>query len=113
MRGYAGGEPDWKMLDANHDGEPDRVNDAEAVLAYNRKSRRGPAIAAFLAFAAKERAADRAVILAGDFNEGSHLDWTVKAKDFAGHYGAVLGVGQQSRARKGRFSRCVARAYSR
>ena len=90
MRGYNGGEPDWKMRDANHDGEPDRMNDAESVLAYNRQSRRGPAITDFLAFGQKERIAGRAVILAGDFNEGSHLDWTEKAKDFAGHYGAVL-----------------------
>ena len=90
VRGYGGGNPDWKMRDANQDGEPDRINDAAAVLAYNRQSRRGPALAAFLAFAEKERAAGRTVILAGDFNEGSHLDWTEKAKDFAGHYGAVL-----------------------
>jgi endonuclease/exonuclease/phosphatase family metal-dependent hydrolase len=90
VRGYGGGNPGWKMLDANNDGEPDRVSDAAAVLAENRRSRRGPAIAAFLAFAEKERAAGRAVILAGDFNEGSHLDWTEKANDFAGHYGAVL-----------------------
>ena len=90
VRGYGSGNPDFKMVDADHDGEPDRVNDAATVLAHNRQSRRGPAIAAFLAFAAKERAAGREVILAGDFNEGSHLDWTEKAKDFAGHYGAVL-----------------------
>ena len=90
VRGYNGGDPDWKMRDANHDGEPDRLNDADAVLEHSRKSRRGAAIGAFLAFAQIERTAGRAVILAGDFNEGSHLDWTAKAKDFAGHYGAVL-----------------------
>ncbi len=90
VRGYNGGEPDWKMRDANGDGEPDRLHDAKAILEYNRESRRGPAIAAFLAFAREERAAGRDVVLAGDFNEGSHLDWTEKAKDFAGHYGAVL-----------------------
>ena len=90
VRGYGGGNPDWKMRDANGDGEPDRVSDAEALLAYNRKSRRGPAIAAFLEFARTEREAGRAVILAGDFNDGSHLDWTEKAKHFASHYGAVV-----------------------
>jgi endonuclease/exonuclease/phosphatase family metal-dependent hydrolase len=90
VRGYGSGNPDWKMRDANQDGEPDRMNEAAAILAHSRLSRRGPAVAAFLAFAAEERAAGRAVILAGDFNEGSHLDWTERAKDFAGHYGAVL-----------------------
>jgi endonuclease/exonuclease/phosphatase family metal-dependent hydrolase len=90
VRGYSGGDPDWAMLDANRDGEPDRVADAEKILAYNRKSRRGQAIDAFLAFAKAEISAKRPVVLAGDFNEGSHLDWTVKAKDFAGHHGVVL-----------------------
>ena len=90
VRGYGSSDPDWKMRDANHDSHPERTADAEAVHAHNRKSRRGPAIAAFLAFAGKERTAGRAMILAGDFNEGSHLDWTKKAKHFAGHYGAVL-----------------------
>jgi endonuclease/exonuclease/phosphatase (EEP) superfamily protein YafD len=90
VRGYGSGNPDWKIRDANQDGEPDRMNDASALLAHNRLSQRGPAFAAFLDFARKERAAGRTVILAGDFNEGSHLDWTEKAKDFAGHYGAVL-----------------------
>ena len=90
VRGYHGGEPDWKIADENQDGEPDRRNDAGAVLTYNRESRRGAAIEAFIAFAQAERQAGRAVILAGDFNEGSHLDWTENAKNFAGHYGAVL-----------------------
>jgi hypothetical protein len=89
VRGYNGGDPDWKERGAK-DGVPARVTDADAVLAYNRKSRRGPAIAAFIAFAEKECAAGREVMLAGDFNEGSHLDWTERAKDFAGHFGAVL-----------------------
>ena len=90
VRGYAGGDPGWAMLDANRDGKPDRIADAERILAHNRKSRRGAAIAAFLVFAKAETLAGRTVILAGDFNEGSHLDWTGKAKDFAGHYGTVL-----------------------
>lgn len=90
VRGYNGGDPDWKMRDANGDGEPDCLTDSETLLAYNRKSGRGPAIAAFLSFAKTERDAGRPVILAGDFNEASHLDWTERAKDFAGHYGAVV-----------------------
>ncbi|MDR2983012.1 MAG: endonuclease/exonuclease/phosphatase family protein [Puniceicoccales bacterium] len=90
IRGYNGGSPDFKMIDADRDGEPDREQDADKILAYNRKSKRGPAIEAFLKFAAQEAAEGRQVILAGDFNEGSHLDWTGKAKDSFGHYGVAL-----------------------
>lgn len=90
VRGYGSGDPHWKLLDAGGDGEPDHVTDADAILAHNRKSRRNQAVTDFLAFASAERAAGRAVIFAGDFNEGSHLDWTERAKDFAGHYGVAL-----------------------
>ncbi|MHA3773990.1 endonuclease/exonuclease/phosphatase family protein [Verrucomicrobiota bacterium sgz303538] len=90
VRGYHGGEPDWKIIDENHDGAPDHQADAAAILKYNRESKRGVATDAFLAFAQAERAAGRPVILAGDFNEGSHLDWTEKAKNFVGHYEVVL-----------------------
>jgi endonuclease/exonuclease/phosphatase family metal-dependent hydrolase len=90
VRGYYGGEPGWKMIDENSDGLPDRKSDAGAILEHNRQSKRGAAIGAFLEFAKAERGSGRPVILAGDFNEGSHLDWTEKAKDFAGHYGVAL-----------------------
>jgi endonuclease/exonuclease/phosphatase family metal-dependent hydrolase len=90
IRGYHGGDPDWKVIDVNRDGVPDRETMAEAVLAYNRRSVRGKAIEAFLAFAKAERRAGREVILAGDFNEGSDLDWTEKAKNLPSHYGAVI-----------------------
>lgn len=74
VRGYHGGEPDWKVIDDDHDGVPDRGTDAVAILQYNRESRRGAAIDAFIAFAQAERTAGHAVVLAGDFNEASHLD---------------------------------------
>jgi endonuclease/exonuclease/phosphatase family metal-dependent hydrolase len=90
VRGYHGGDPDWKMIDENHDGVPDHQTDPAALLKYNRESRRGAAIEAFITFAQTERAAGRPVILAGDFNEGSHLDWTEKARTFPSHYGVVL-----------------------
>ena len=90
VRGYHGGDPDWKMIDDNQDGVPDRQTDAAAILGYDRKSRRGAAIEAFLAFAKIEHAAARSVILAGDFNEGSHLDWTEAGKGVVSHYGVVL-----------------------
>lgn len=90
IRGYYGGNPDFSMIDADKDGEPDRVKDVKEILKYDLKSKRPDAIKAFLKFAKKEQAAGRTVILAGDFNEGSHLDWTEKAKDSFGHYGVAI-----------------------
>ena len=90
VRGYHGGAPDWAMIDADGDGEPDRVGDVAAVIDYGRASRRDEAVAAFLAFAAAERAAGRPVVLAGDFNDGSHLDWTDDAKELPSHYGLAV-----------------------
>lgn len=90
IRGYHGGEPGWDLIDENKDGVPDRQTDVAAILDFNRKSRRGAAVQAFLAFAGAERAAGRSVVFAVDMNEASHLDWTEKAKGFAGHYGVVL-----------------------
>lgn len=90
VRGYEGGYPHFKMRDADQDGVPDRVTDVEEIMAYNRRSQRNKSIADFLAFAQQEEAAGRVVILAGDFNEGSHLDWTERAKHSFGHYGVAL-----------------------
>lgn len=90
IRGYKG-EGDWGLMDADKDGVPDRITDAKKVLAYDMGSQRPAQIAAFLAFAAKERAAGHDVVLAGDFNEASHLDWTPRAaKEMPGHYGVAI-----------------------
>ena len=96
------------MIDANGDGVPDRKTDSEGIMAFNRKSRRDAAIAAFLKFAKKEASAGHPLIICGDFNEGSHLDWTKKAKESFGHYGVEL-KWDNSRAtlRGGRISRLV------
>lgn len=92
VRGYQGGEAGWGERKPRPDGAPDRITDAAILLKYNNESRRDEAIAAFLAFAKaqKERAPGVPLVLCGDFNEGSHLDWTARAKDAFGHHGAVI-----------------------
>lgn len=86
VRGYCGGNAEgWGERQG-------RVTDAKALLAYNNQSHRDEAIAAFLDFAKARQvqAPGKPLILCGDFNEGSHLDWTGRAKDQWGHYGVVI-----------------------
>ncbi|WP_447641101.1 MULTISPECIES: endonuclease/exonuclease/phosphatase family protein [Chitinophagaceae] len=64
--------------------------DVQKILAEDAGSTRPQAIATFIEDAKKESAKGRAVILAGDFNEASHLDWTEKVKHLYDHNGAVV-----------------------
>lgn len=64
-RGYDG--VTWRKLSAPE-------SDPEAVLRMNRASTRDEAVTAFLDEVSRERA--DLILLAGDFNEPSHLDWT-------------------------------------
>ncbi|WP_241565824.1 endonuclease/exonuclease/phosphatase family protein [Prescottella agglutinans] len=66
------------------------VTDPTAVQRVNTASGRPAVISAFLADAAAEQDKGRAVILGGDFNEPSHLDWTAATRDLFDHHGVVL-----------------------
>lgn len=79
-RGYDGNN--WEKI------EP--VSDLDSILVLNRASVRDDAIARFVSTAEKDKAAGRVVILGGDFNEPSHLDWTEATKDMRDHYGLVV-----------------------
>lgn len=63
---------------------------AEEVLRRNALSRRDEAIAAFLQQAARDEADGYCIILGGDFNEPSHLDWTEATRDLYDHHGLVI-----------------------
>lgn len=78
-RGYDG--VTWQQLAAP-------VRDTAAVMRMNRASTRDEAIEAFLADVAHERA--DLILLAGDFNEPSHLDWTEATCDAWDHNGCVV-----------------------
>lgn len=64
--------------------------DLDSVLVLNKRSKRDDAIEAFLVQAEKDHSEGRIVILGGDFNEPSHLDWTIATKDIRDHMGLVV-----------------------
>ncbi|MDR1860245.1 MAG: endonuclease/exonuclease/phosphatase family protein [Bacteroidales bacterium] len=66
------------------------VTDEQLILAENRKSTRNAGIDAFIADAEKERQCGNAVILGGDFNEPSHLDWQANTKNTFGRNGVAV-----------------------
>jgi endonuclease/exonuclease/phosphatase family metal-dependent hydrolase/UDP-2,3-diacylglucosamine pyrophosphatase LpxH len=80
-RGYSG--TTWQKIDAP-------VINPDSILVANRKSWRDETIRGFLADAATEVAEGHIVILGGDFNEPSHLDWQADTKDIRDHRGAVV-----------------------
>jgi hypothetical protein len=80
-RGYDG--IDWKKL-------PEPIVDTEKILKQNIDSGRDEAIALFVKDAQEERQKGNLVLLGGDFNEPSHLDWTVATKDLFDHNGTVV-----------------------
>ncbi|MCM1301430.1 MAG: endonuclease/exonuclease/phosphatase family protein [Alistipes senegalensis] len=78
-RGYDG--VTWRKLPAPN-------GDSEAVLRMNRASTRDEAIAAFLEEVSHEQA--DLILLAGDFNEPSHLDWTDATRAMWDHNGCAV-----------------------
>lgn len=63
------------------------VND---ILAANDKSKRDDAIKIFIDQAKKDKTKGRIVILGGDFNEPSNLDWVESTKNMFDHQGLVI-----------------------
>lgn len=80
-RGYSG--TTWKKIDAP-------VSDADSVLGANRVSYREEGVEALLIDAKKEIEKGNLIILGGDFNEPSHLDWQQDTKDMRNHNGLVI-----------------------
>lgn len=80
-RGYSG--TTWKKIDGP-------ATDADSVLAANRLSYRDEGVAALIRDAGEEIAAGNLIILGGDFNEPSHLDWQADTRDMRNHNGLVV-----------------------
>lgn len=80
VRGYDGST--WKEIPI-----PQTVCE---VLQVNDASLRDDAIRNFIAEAKKDIAEGTIVILGGDFNEPSHLDWTRETKDLFDHNGLIV-----------------------
>ena len=80
-RGYSG--TTWKKIKAPADN-------ADSVLIANRISYRDEGVSALLKDAKQETEQGHIVILGGDFNEPSHLDWQADTKDLRNHNGLVI-----------------------
>ena len=77
--------------DGNTWGELEKpVIDVIEIEAMNRASMRDEAIEKFIIDANKEVEKGSIVILGGDFNEPSNLDWTKETKDLYDHNGLVI-----------------------
>ncbi|MGE8378379.1 MAG: endonuclease/exonuclease/phosphatase family protein, partial [Sphingobacterium sp.] len=79
-RGYDG--VTWKKLETP-------ITKVSAIVEANRKSKRDEAIRDIIHDVDGEKQS-QSFIIAGDFNEPSHLDWTVATKDLFDHRGAVV-----------------------
>lgn len=80
VRGYHGST--WKEI-------PIPTSVAE-VLTFNDQSVRDDAIRNFIQMAKEDIARGRLVMIGGDFNEPSHLDWTRETKDLFDHHGLII-----------------------
>ncbi|WP_027136657.1 endonuclease/exonuclease/phosphatase family protein [Gaetbulibacter saemankumensis] len=85
-RGYNGGDPNWKIRDDGK-GNPTPNTNIDSIQTYNLKSTRDEAISLFISSIKSE---SQPVILMGDFNEPSFLDWTENTKNMFNHNGAVV-----------------------
>lgn len=80
-RGYHG--TTWKKME-----KPE--TDVAKVIEMNRHSGRYQAVEKAVALAKPYRDRGDLVIVGGDFNEPSHLDWTARTKDLFDHNGVVM-----------------------
>jgi exonuclease III len=80
-RGYSG--TTWEKIDTP-------VTDVQSILDANRIAYRDEAIAAFIEDAHNEIVQGNIVIMGGDFNEPSHLDWQEDTKNLWDHNGVVI-----------------------
>ena len=87
-RGYDGNE--FEIIDPDGDGEPNPITNLDVLHAMDAASGRDDILRAFVAYAEANQARGRSMILAGDFNESSHLDWTEATRDLYSHNGVVI-----------------------
>lgn len=79
-RGYDG--VTWQKMESP-------ISDVQEILTANRKGKRDEAIRDLIADAAKE-SKKHSIIIGGDFNEPSHLDWIEENKHLYDRRGAVV-----------------------
>ena len=101
VRGYDGNN--WKEM------EP--LTDVKEILRRNDLSERDEECAAFIEAAKADETKGRAVILAGDFNEPSFLDWTEETKNLVDHHGTVVPWPQSVSLYQAGFQDCFRAIY--
>ena len=88
-RGYNTGSkkyPKWGMIN-NGKGKPKPITDVNIILKNNATSERENQISMILKEIKNETAP---IIIVGDFNEPSFLDWTTKTKNLFAHNGTII-----------------------
>jgi exonuclease III len=80
-RGYS--EITWSKIDAP-------VTNVDTVLTANRVALRDEGIRGFIEDAEAEIAKRHIIIIGGDLNEPSHLDWQQDTKDLWDHHGTIV-----------------------
>ncbi len=66
------------------------MTDIDSIMMDNVKSKRDNGAMAFLKYAKEDKAKNRIVIIGGDFNEPSFLDWTEESKNMFDRNGLVI-----------------------
>lgn len=103
-RAYGPGAPSGEFSEYGWNKIPSgAVTDAAAVDRVNVASGRPKVIEQFIADAKKERRLGRAVIMGGDFNEPSTLDWTRRTARLFDHNGVVLRWGSTQALKEAGF----------
>ncbi|WP_347174977.1 endonuclease/exonuclease/phosphatase family protein [Polaribacter uvawellassae] len=85
-RGYFGGTPNWgEITDKNGQLKP--IKSIDSILSYNLSSQRDEQINSFLKSIQNSL---NPIVLLGDFNEPSHLDWQRNTKSLFDHNELVI-----------------------
>lgn len=77
------GSTSWKKVAAP-------VTDIEEILKDSRESYRDEIMKVVIADANRERLQGRGILICGDFNEASHLDWQADTAQLRDHNGVVI-----------------------
>lgn len=101
VRGYDGNT--WREMPP--------LTDTAEIRRRNNLSMRDEAIADFLAEARRDEARGYIVVLGGDFNEPSVLDWTRRTRHLYDHHGVVMAWPATAALQRAGFSDCYRQAH--
>ena len=85
-RGYFGGTPNWGEI-TDSIGKLKPIKSIDSILSYNLSSQRDEQINSFLKLIQNIKTP---IVLLGDFNEPSHLDWQENTKSMFDHNEMVI-----------------------